>query len=68
LKSAFVGDAAVNPHQALVLINKAQATGSDIKQLALKIMKQVADSSGIMLEPEVRLVGQHGLVQLAVEK
>lgn len=68
LKSAFVGDAAVNPRQALVLINKAQATGSDIKQLALKIMKQVADASGIMLEPEVRLVGQHGLVQLAVEK
>jgi len=67
LKTASVGDAAVNPHQALVLINRGRATGNDITQLALKIMKQVADACGIMLEPEVRLVGSHGLVQLAVE-
>jgi UDP-N-acetylmuramate dehydrogenase len=31
-------------------------------------MKQVKKACGIELEPEVRLVGQHGLVQLAAEK
>ncbi|RUO64887.1 UDP-N-acetylmuramate dehydrogenase [Idiomarina ramblicola] len=68
LKSEFVGEAAINPYQALVLINRGQASGHDVTQLAQKIMKQVADVSGIILEPEVRLVGQHGLIQLLVEK
>lgn len=66
LKAEFVGDAAVNPHQALVLINRGQASGSDVTQLARKIILQVAEESGIRLEPEVRMVGQQGLVNLAV--
>ncbi|MDA6066867.1 UDP-N-acetylmuramate dehydrogenase [Idiomarina abyssalis] len=68
LKSLNEGDAAVNPNQALVLINRARATGADVSQLAQKIMKHVKEASGIELEPEVRLVGKHGLVQLAAEK
>lgn len=68
LKSESVGEAAVNPNQALVLINRGQASGCDVTQLARKIMKKVADASGITLEPEVRLVGQHGLIHLAVEE
>ncbi|MCK7459372.1 UDP-N-acetylmuramate dehydrogenase [Idiomarina aminovorans] len=68
LKTETVGEAAVNPNQALVLINCGQAIGGDVTQLALNIMKQVADASGIILEPEVRLVGEQGLIQLVLEK
>ncbi|MDV6315788.1 UDP-N-acetylmuramate dehydrogenase [Idiomarina sp. HP20-50] len=68
LKSEAIGGAAVNPHQALVLINKGDATGNDVTQLARRIMQQVAEASGITLEPEVRLVGQQGLLQLTVAR
>lgn len=64
LKSLSVGDVGVNPQQALVLINSGQAQGSDLVALAQEIQDRVYDVTGVTLEPEVRLVGAHGLIDL----
>lgn len=59
LKGYELGDAAVHAHQALVLINKKQATGSDVVKLAKYVSQTVAKHLGIVLEPEVRFIGRH---------
>lgn len=55
-KGVSVGDAQVYQKQALVLINKGQATGSELIQLATNIQKQVKVQFGVELEPEVQLI------------
>lgn len=60
LKGYQIGGAAVHTQQALVLINKQQATGQDIVELARHICHTVVERFGIMLEPEVRFIGKDG--------
>lgn len=60
LKGYQIGGAAVHTQQALVLINKQQATGQDIVELARHICHMVVERFGIMLEPEVRFIGKDG--------
>lgn len=62
LKSFHVGDAAVHQRQALVLINNGQASGNDLISLARAIRSKVHEKYGVLLEPEVRLLGQNGLL------
>lgn len=62
LKGHEVGGAAVHTRQALVLINKQQATGQDIANLAKHVRQTVAERFGIDLEPEVRFIGKMGEV------
>lgn len=62
LKGYEVGGAAVHTRQALVLINKQQATGQDIANLAKHVRHTVAERFGIDLEPEVRFIGKMGEV------
>ncbi|WP_411357909.1 UDP-N-acetylmuramate dehydrogenase [Pseudidiomarina salilacus] len=62
LKGFSIGGAAVHTKQALVLINKANATGADILQLANEIKRQVADAFSIELEIEVRLLNHKELI------
>ncbi len=50
--------AAVHDHQALVLVNTGKATGRDILKLAEMVRKDVYEKFGIMLEPEVRIIGK----------
>lgn len=60
LKGYELGGAAVHTKQALVLINKNQATGTDIVNLAKHIHQTVAERFGVALEPEVRFIGKYG--------
>lgn len=50
------GDAGVYKHQALVLVNYGQATGSDIWALAQEIQFSVKTMFGLTLEPEVNII------------
>ena len=55
-KGKSLGPAAVHDRQALVLVNKGGATGSDIQRLCEAVRSDVADRFGIELEPEVNLI------------
>ena len=62
LKGFQIGGAAVHEKQALVLINKDNATGEDVIKLARHIRQTVADKFGVYLQPEVRFIGSIGEV------
>jgi UDP-N-acetylmuramate dehydrogenase len=51
-KGKAVGQAAVYERQALVLVNRGQATGGEVMTLAGAIQTSVYQRFGIMLEPE----------------
>ena len=56
--------AAVHQQQALVLINKGNATGLDVVKLAHHIrIKPWQDKFGVYLRPEVRFMGANGEVE-----
>lgn len=57
LKGYQLGGAAVHDKQALVLINKANATAQDVVALAHVIMDTVLQKFAVELHPEVRLWG-----------
>ena len=52
-KGKAIGEAAVHSRQALVLVNKGDATGSDIMRLATTIQNDVSTLFGIHLDMEV---------------
>ncbi|PMG28990.1 UDP-N-acetylenolpyruvoylglucosamine reductase [Shewanella sp. 10N.286.52.C2] len=64
LKGFTVGRAAVHTKQALVLVNLGGATGNDICQLAHAVMNKVYDKFNINLEPEPRIIGPKGEVDI----
>ncbi|OKP00705.1 UDP-N-acetylmuramate dehydrogenase [Xenorhabdus eapokensis] len=66
LKGYAIGGAAVHMKQALVLINKGNATGQEVIALAAYIRNKVAEKFNIFLEPEVRFIGSTGEID-AVE-
>lgn len=51
-KGKAVGNAAVYERQALVLVNRGQATGGEVMTLARAIQTSVYERFGILLEPE----------------
>lgn len=53
-----VGGAQVSEKHAGFVINKDNATSADVLKLIEHIKKTVFDNFGVMLEPEVRLVGR----------
>ena len=55
-KSKQDGKVAVHPKQALVIINKNNASGKEIFQFAQIIMESVYQKFGVKLEPEVNLI------------
>lgn len=65
LKGYQLGGAAVHEKQALVLINKAQATGKEVAELANYICQQVAVKFNIQLTPEVRFIGKQGEISFS---
>ncbi|RGE47668.1 UDP-N-acetylenolpyruvoylglucosamine reductase [Mannheimia granulomatis] len=62
LKGFQIGGAAVHTQQALVLINKADATGSDVAELAKTVRYKVREKFGVDIQPEVRFIGRKGEV------
>lgn len=58
LKGYRVGDAQVSPLHAGFIINCGHATSSDIYRLMRQVQSRVLAHSGVMLEPEVRLIGK----------
>ena len=55
-KGKSLGPAAVHDRQALVLVNKGGASGSDIQKLCEAVRKDVGERFGIELSPEVNMI------------
>lgn len=56
LRGTRIGDAMVSPKHGNYFINAGHAKSSEFVQLIEKIQKAVFDATGIVLEPEVRIV------------
>ena len=56
-KGKRIGDAGVHENQSLVLINYGSAAGDEILDLAEQIKRSVREKFGIVLEPEVNIIG-----------
>lgn len=55
-KGKTIGDAGVHKLQALVLVNYANAKGSEIFDLSAKILESVKEKFGVELEREVNII------------
>ena len=58
LKGYAIGGAQVSELHAGFLINRGGATAADVYALMRHVQKMVLDRFGVMLEPEVKLIGQ----------
>lgn len=58
LKGLTVGGAQVSELHSGFIINRGGATASDILQLMEIVQAKVLDEFGVMLEPEVRIIGE----------
>ncbi|MDO4618088.1 MAG: UDP-N-acetylmuramate dehydrogenase [Clostridia bacterium] len=58
LKGASVGDAEISKKHAGFLINKGNATATEILELIEYVKKKVLETSGIRLETEVKIIGE----------
>ena len=57
LKGVAVGGAQVSTLHSGFIINRGGATATDILQLISLVQNTVYDRFGVMLEPEVRIIG-----------
>ncbi len=55
-KGFIDGDIGVHDKQALVLVNRGNGQGKDIKELAYKIQASVKEKFGVELSPEVNMI------------
>lgn len=62
LKGYQIGGAAVHQKQALVIINKDNASSADVVKLAQHIHQTVILKFNVYLQPEVRFIGENGEV------
>jgi UDP-N-acetylmuramate dehydrogenase len=58
LKGVSVGGAQVSEKHAGFIINTGSATPEDILELIALVQKRVFECSGVMLEPEVKIIGE----------
>ncbi len=58
LKGLKVGGAQVSEKHAGFIINKGNATPEDIIELIETVRRKVREATGILLEPEVRIIGE----------
>ena len=58
LKGKGVGDACVSEKHAGFIVNKGSASARDIYDTILMVIAKVEAHSGIILEPEVRIIGK----------
>ena len=64
LKGTTLGGAQVHPKQALVIVNRDNASAQDIIQLASLVRQRVLDTFSIELEHEVRFIARTGETSL----
>ena len=57
LKGKRIGGAVVSQKHANFIINDNNATAEDIESLILLVQKTVEDETGILMQPEVKIVG-----------
>lgn len=57
LRGTSVGDAQISEKHCGFLINRGEASAKDIVELMKQVRKKVYSQYGVMLEPEVRLLG-----------
>ena len=57
LRGFSVGDAQVSEKHCGFVINRGNATASEIMELIQEVQKRVYEQSGVRLEPEVKLLG-----------
>lgn len=62
LKQVQEGDIGVHQQQALVLVNYGNGTGPQLISLVEKIRLTIKQMYGVVLEPEVRVLGATGLL------
>lgn len=60
LKGMRIGNACVSPAHGNYLINIGGASASDVRALAWTVMDRVREAIGIVLEPEVQILGADG--------
>ena len=58
LKNAHVGDIFVSPIHANFIVNKGGGTYDDVLKLVHLVRHTVKEKMGVVLEPEVRLLGK----------
>ena len=63
LKGFRQGDAGVHEHQALVIVNYAQASAEEILSVAAKVQLEVLIKFGVKLQPEVQIVGDKEMIE-----
>jgi UDP-N-acetylmuramate dehydrogenase len=56
LKGLRVGGAEVSPKHAGFVVNVGGATAQDVKELMAQVQRAVWETSGIRLEPEVKIL------------
>ena len=57
LKGFSVGDAAVSEKHCGFVINKGKASSADIYELISQVIEKVYEKTGVVLEPEIKLLG-----------
>lgn len=63
LKAYRQGDAGVHAHQALVIVNHGQAKAEELLEVAAYVQRSVHNKFGVLLEPEVQIIGDADLIQ-----
>ncbi|NLA69569.1 MAG: UDP-N-acetylenolpyruvoylglucosamine reductase, partial [Clostridiales bacterium] len=58
LKGLTVGGAQVSEKHSGFVINIGEATCNDVLELMRQVRERVLQNSGILLEPEVRIIGE----------
>lgn len=58
LRGYRVGDAMVSEKHCGFVINAGAATAADVMELIRQVQKRVQDRSGVLLEPEIKLIGR----------
>lgn len=58
LRGLRVGDAQVSEKHTGFVVNLGQATAADILELMAQVRRRVHEATGVILEPEVRILGE----------
>lgn len=53
-----IGDASVSQQHCNFFVNNGNATADDIAKLIIEVRQRVADKTGVMLEPEIQIIGE----------